>query len=54
LIISPKLKTSVQKSEILAKIWEMLDFKGPFEIHLINEKEYKNWYRYFIKKKVKV
>jgi predicted nucleotidyltransferase len=51
LIISPKLKNTTQKSKILAKLWKKFGFSSPLEFHLINPEEYKNWYRYFIKKK---
>jgi predicted nucleotidyltransferase len=54
LIISPKLKTTTQKSKILAKLWKKFGFNNPFEFHLINPDEYKNWYRYFIKKKIEI
>lgn len=54
LIISPKLKTASDKSKIWAELWKNLGFLSPFEIHLINPEEYKNWYRYFIKEKIKV
>lgn len=54
LIISPRLKTTAQKSKVLAKLWQKLGFSSPFELHLINPTEYKNWYRYFIKKKIEI
>lgn len=54
LIISPKLKTTFEKSEIRTKIWERVGFSLPFEIHLITPEEYKEWYKYFIKKKVEI
>jgi predicted nucleotidyltransferase len=54
LIISQKLKTTSQKSKILAKLWEKFGFNTPFEFHLINPDEYKNWYRYFIKEKIEI
>jgi predicted nucleotidyltransferase len=54
LIISPKLKTTAQKSKILAKLWKKFGFNIPFEFHLINPDEYKNWYRYFIKEKIEI
>lgn len=54
LIISSKLKSSIKKSEIRAKIWEKLGFTHPFEIHLITPKEYKDWYKNFIKEKIEI
>lgn len=54
LIISPKLKKTNQKSKIRAKILEKIGISSPFELHLINKKEYKNWYQYFLKKKVEI
>ena len=54
LIISPELKTSVEKGKIRAKLWQSLGFSAPFEIHLINPQEYQDWYRHFIKKKIEV
>jgi hypothetical protein len=54
LIISPKLKMSIEKSRIMAKLWRVLGFSSPFEIHLINPEEYQDWYRYFIKKKIEI
>ena len=54
LIISPKLKSSEKKSRIRAKILKKIGFTAPFEIHLITPEEYRNWYKFFIKEKVKV
>jgi predicted nucleotidyltransferase len=54
LIVSPKLKTTAQKSKILAKLWKKFGFDIPFEFHLIDPDEYKNWYRYFIKEKIEI
>ena len=54
LIISPKLKTTLEKGKIRLKLWQMLGSSNPFEIHLINPEEYRNWYRYFIKKKIEI
>lgn len=54
LIVSPKLKTTAQKSKIRAKIWEKIGFSAPFEIHLITPEEYKNWYSHFIKEKIEI
>jgi predicted nucleotidyltransferase len=54
LIVSPKLKTTAQKSKILAKLWKKFGIDIPFEFHLINPDEYKNWYRHFIKEKIEI
>lgn len=54
LIISPKLKSAKKKSEVRAKIFKKLGFISPFEIHLISPEEYRTWYKFFIKQKVRV
>jgi predicted nucleotidyltransferase len=54
LIVSPKLKSLAQKRKILAKLWKKFSIDIPFKFHLINPDEYKNWYRYFIKKKIDI
>ncbi|MCD6528224.1 nucleotidyltransferase domain-containing protein [bacterium] len=54
LIISPKLKSTEQKSQARVKIQQKIGFGKPFEIHLITPEEYKNWYRFFIKKKIEI
>jgi len=54
LIISPKLKTSSQKSKIQVEIFGRTGFSSPFEIHLITPEEYRDWYRNFIKEKIKI
>jgi predicted nucleotidyltransferase len=54
LIISPRLKSTRQKSKILAEIWRKIGYLAPFEIHLITPREYQNWYRFFIKKKIEI
>lgn len=54
LIVSPKLKKTLKKSKIQAEIWKKIGFFSPFELHLINPKEYKNWYRYFLKEKIEI
>lgn len=54
LIISPKLRTTGKKIEIRVKILKKIDLSPPVEIHLITPKEYKNWYRYFIKEKIEI
>lgn len=54
LIISPKVKTTWQKSKMRAKLWQKLGFSSPFEIHLITPEEYQGWYKYFIKEFIEV
>ena len=54
LIISPKLKSSKQKSKIRAELWKKIELGAPFEIHLITPEEYHQWYEYFIKEKIEV
>jgi predicted nucleotidyltransferase len=54
LIISPKLKTPEKKSKILVKLKEKIGFFTPFEFHLINPKEYREWYRHFIEEKIEI
>jgi len=54
LIISPKLQSAERKSEIWVKIQEKIGWQTPFEIHLICPKEYREWYRFFIKEKLEI
>jgi predicted nucleotidyltransferase len=54
LIISPKLKTTKEKSEVRAKIWQKIKIFSPLEIHLVTPSEYKNWYKNFIDKKIRI
>ncbi len=54
LIISPRLKSTSQKSKMLAKILKRIGPASPFEIHLITPEEYNGWYKYFIKEKVEI
>jgi uncharacterized protein len=54
LIISPKLKSSEEKSRVRYLILKKIGVSSPFEIHLITPEEYRDWYRYFIKEKVEV
>lgn len=50
LIVSPRLKSTEQKSEIRERIFEKIGRPNPFEIHLITPEEYQEWYSHFIKK----
>lgn len=54
LIVSPKLKNSLEKSKVKAQIWKKLKFFSPFEIHLATPEEYKNWYSHFIEEKIEI
>jgi predicted nucleotidyltransferase len=54
LIVSQKLKSAAKKTEIRTKIWKKIGFLWPFEIHLITPEEYRNWYKYFIEKKIEI
>ncbi|HHT9121009.1 MAG TPA: nucleotidyltransferase domain-containing protein [Candidatus Hypogeohydataceae bacterium YC41] len=54
LIISSELKTDKQKSEIRARLIKKLGTSAPFEIHLITPKEYREWYKNFIKEKIEI
>lgn len=51
LIISPKLKTSFDKSKARAQIWRRIGFFTPFEFHFATPEEYESWYKLFIDKK---
>jgi len=54
LIISDDLPERLdERAEILMKINEVLGYLHPFELHLINKKEFE-WYKRFIKDYVKV
>jgi predicted nucleotidyltransferase len=54
LIISQKLKTAAKKSKIMVELQRKLRGLGPFEIHLITPKEYKDWYKNFIREKKEI
>ena len=54
LIISPKLKTSAEKSKTRADLGKRLGFLSPFEIHLITPEEYREWYHHFIEEKIEI
>lgn len=54
LIISPKLKTTRERSKILAQIWRKIGFTSPFELHFATPQEYQNWWRYFLKEKLEI
>lgn len=54
LIVSPKLKNSSEKSKVKAQLWKKLKLFYPFEVHLLNPEEYKNWYSRFIEEKIEI
>ena len=39
------------KSEIIAELRRIIGFVNPFEIHIVSEEEYDEWYSKFIKEK---
>ncbi len=54
LIVSKNMpKTMKERAKIQAKILEKIGIRAPFEIHMVNEKEFK-WYEKFIDKKIAV
>ncbi len=54
LIVSKNMPKSMSKrAKIQAKIFNKIGILAPFEIHMVNEKEFK-WYKRFIDKKVAV
>ncbi len=54
LIIAPELDDPEKRADILASIWRKIGTLHPFEIHLITPEQYSGWYKYFIKKKIKI
>lgn len=54
LIVSEKVPEKMKaRAEIVAKILRRIGLLSPFEIHLINEREFK-WYKKFIDKKIAI
>ena len=54
LIVSKNMpKKMSERSKLKAKIWKRIGIFSPFEIHLVDEKEFE-WYKRFIDKKVEV
>ena len=37
-----------ERSRLVAELWSRIGFASPFEIHLITEEEYEDWYSHFI------
>jgi len=54
LIVSPKFEDDKEKIEAKIKLQKKLGFSSPFEFHFVSPKEYSQWYKYFIKKKIEV
>jgi len=54
LLISEEFSDWKKRNETRVRIYNKLKTSWPFEIHLITPEQYKNWYRYFIKKKIKI
>jgi hypothetical protein len=54
LIISSEFENKEKKRATRKRIIKKLGFFSPFQIHLVTEREYKNWYKYFIKKKKRI
>jgi predicted nucleotidyltransferase len=42
------------KSTILVELKRLIGFVNPFELHIISEEEYKDWYSHFIKEKIEI
>ena len=54
LIVSENVPKSLEdRAKISAKILKEIDIFAPFELHIVNEKEFE-WYRRFLKKTIKV
>lgn len=54
LILSKRMPERMsERSKIKAKIWKEIGIFSPFEIHLVDEKEFE-WYKKFIDKKIEV
>ena len=54
LIVSKNMPERIsERSKIKAKIWKKIGIFSPFEIHLIDEKEFE-WYKRFVDKKIAV
>ena len=44
----------LKRGEILDKLYKIVGYFSPFQIHLVTPELYKNWYKKFIKKKVEI
>jgi len=54
LIVSQKLKKNTDKVNLRIKIWKKIGLFSPFELHFVTPDEYKNWYRFFLRKCLEV
>lgn len=54
LIISPEFKSWEKKRKLYLKISREIGILAPFEFHFVTEKEYQNWYKFFVKEKIEV
>ena len=49
LVVSPQTPPRLDaRSRLIAELWSMIGFGSPFEIHLITEEEYEDWYKNFL------
>lgn len=48
LVITNKVKTAMDRASLLVKIYDVLGTTDPFEIHVVTEKEFKEWYIRFL------
>jgi len=54
LIISPQLKESAKRNDVLIRIQRKMDLFSPFEIHFATPEEYKFWWKHFLKEKTEI
>ena len=49
LVVSPRTPPRLdERSRLIAELRSKIGFASPFEIHLITEEEYEDWYKNFI------
>ncbi len=54
LIVSKKMPKRIsERNKLIEEVWKKIGVFSPFEIHLVNEKEFE-WYKRFIDKMVRV
>ena len=49
LVVSDNFKEK-ERGKIIAQLLNEVGFFSPFQIHLVNNEDFKNWYKKFIKK----
>lgn len=54
LVISEKFKDYKKRREFLIKMWKKFGSFAPFEFHLITPRDYREWYKNFIKEKIEI